>query len=298
MLNLLDMKHKHYFRMVVSFSLVLAVAIPLWFASPVILVHAQGYGGGGGGVGGVDRTPPRISDISLSNIAKTTTDVYWRTQEKSDTHVEYRSNPSMFSELDEERVINHHISLTGLTPATTYYYKTMSRDRSGNLAVSDEYTFTTLGTPATFTTSIPTISPTEVDIGENINISAVVANTGDAPGTYEVTLKIDDAVAATKEVTLAGGTSQTVTFTIYKDVAKTYSVSINSLSGSFVVKPPPPPPAPPPPTPPPPVPPPPVPPPVLPPPPKLINWWLIGGIIAAFVASGVFIWLNVIRQRD
>ncbi len=159
------MKHKNYFRMVVSFFLVLAVAIPLWFASPVILVHAGGYGGGGGGAGGVDFTPPRVSDVSTSDITKTSADIYWKTQELSDSQVEYWTNPSMFSELDEERVINHHIHLTGLTPGTTYYYKTMSRDRAGNLGVSDEDTFTTLGvapTPVPTPTPTPTPVPTPV----------------------------------------------------------------------------------------------------------------------------------------
>ena len=114
----------------------------------------------------------------------------------------------------------------------------MSKDRAGNLAVSDEYTLTTLGTPAAFTTGVLTISPTEVGIGESLTISVSVANTGDATGTHEVTLEIDEAVVATKEVTLASGASQKVTFTTSQDVAKTYSVSVNGLAGSFVVKPP------------------------------------------------------------
>jgi len=62
--------------------------------------------------------------------------------------------------------------------------------------------------PAAFTLGSLTISPTEVDIGKSITISALIANTGDLTGTYEVNLKIDDVVVATKEVTLAGGASQ------------------------------------------------------------------------------------------
>ncbi len=197
--------------------------------------------GGGGGFGPGDITPPRISDISASGVNKTSADIYWETQELSDSQVEYWASPSMFSELDEEMVIYHHVRLTDLNPATTYYYKTMSKDRAGNLAVSDEYTLTTLGTPAAFTTGVLTISPTEVDIGESLTISVSVANTGDATGTHEITLEIDEAAVATKSVTLASGASQKVTFTTSQDVAKTYSVSVNGLSGSFVVKPPAPP---------------------------------------------------------
>jgi hypothetical protein len=104
-------------------------------------------GGGGGGGGPGDTTPPRISDILASAITETSADIAWETNEKSDSQVEYWSSPSEFSTLDTERVIYHHAHLSGLTPGTTYHYKTMSRDAAGNLAVSDMYTFTTLGKP-------------------------------------------------------------------------------------------------------------------------------------------------------
>ena len=55
------MKYKNYFRLVAVFSLALAIATSLWFASPVTLLYAQnGYGGGGGGGGGV-RVPPGLT---------------------------------------------------------------------------------------------------------------------------------------------------------------------------------------------------------------------------------------------
>lgn len=242
----------------------------------------------GGGGAAVDRTPPRISDISMCGpITKTTADICWSTQEKSDSQVEYWTSPSMFSKLDEEMVIRHHIRLTGLTPGTTYFYKTMSRDKAGNLGVSDELTFTTLGEAATFDVRLLDITPTEVDIGEEVTISVVVYNTGDATGSDEVTLKVDSVAVATKEVTVAGGAGEKVTFTITRDVAKTYSVDVSGLSGSFVVKPAPP--APPPPVP---------PPPIVPPPVEPINWPLVGGIIAAVVIAAVFAFFWVRRRAE
>ena len=205
--------------------------------APDVSSPPSGGGGGGGGIGGVDRTAPRLSDISASGITKTSTDIYWKTQELSDSQVEYWASPSMFSELDEAMVINHHIRLINLTPATTYHYKAMSRDKAGNLAVSDEYTFTTLGIPAAFSVSALEIAPTEVDIGEKVTINVVVSNTGDAAGSYEVTLKIDDVVVTTEEIIdLAGDADQKVTFTISKDAPDTYAVNVNGLSGTFVVR--------------------------------------------------------------
>ena len=199
---------------------------------------------GGGGIGAGDTKPPRLSDISTCGIAETTADICWKTQEFSDSQVEYRASPSMVSELDEAMVINHRVRLIGLTPGTTYYYKTMSRDKAGNLAVSDEYTFTTLGTLPAAQVSELKITPGEVDIGVDVTISVLVLNISHATRTYDVSLKIDDVTVATEEVTLAGGASESVTFTVSRDVAATYAVSVDGLSGSFVVKPPPAPPAP------------------------------------------------------
>ena len=55
------MKHKSYFR-VAAFSLALAIAISLWFASPVMLFYAQAQGGyGGGGVGGGGGLPAGLT---------------------------------------------------------------------------------------------------------------------------------------------------------------------------------------------------------------------------------------------
>ena len=90
--------------------------------------------------------------------------------------------------------------------------------------------------PAAFTISSLSISPTEVDIKETLTISIVVTNIGNLSGNYEVTLKIDDVVVETQEVTVAGGASQTVPFTTAKDATGTYTVDVNGLSGTFTVK--------------------------------------------------------------
>jgi DMSO/TMAO reductase YedYZ molybdopterin-dependent catalytic subunit len=245
----------------------------------------------GGGGSGIDRSPPRISNVSSSDITKTSATIYWATHERGTSRVEYWASPHLFSELDEELVREHAVNLTGLTPGTTYHYQTISCDKRGNEATSDESTFTTLGTPATFTLSNLSVSPTEVDIGEAVTVSVLVTNTGDATGTYQVALNVDEAAEDTKEVTLAGGTSQTVTFTVARDVEATYSVNINGEEyGTFVVK--------------------------SPAgavaeitgptdestepapeqvwPTQQIIWWIVGGIVAICVAIGLYI---VVRRR-
>ncbi|MFC1957566.1 carboxypeptidase regulatory-like domain-containing protein [Chloroflexota bacterium] len=90
--------------------------------------------------------------------------------------------------------------------------------------------------PASFVASALSIRPAEVDVGRSVSISALVTNTGDLSGTYEVVLKINDAVLETKQVTLAGDESQTVSFSVTRSVVGEYTVDINGLTGTFKAK--------------------------------------------------------------
>ncbi|MFC1916258.1 CARDB domain-containing protein [Chloroflexota bacterium] len=90
--------------------------------------------------------------------------------------------------------------------------------------------------PASFNVADLSVTPGEVEPGENVIISAIVTNTGDLTGSYEATMKIDDIVAQTKEVTLDGGGSETISFSITPNTAGEYSVNINGLLGTYTVK--------------------------------------------------------------
>ena len=89
--------------------------------------------------------------------------------------------------------------------------------------------------PAEFKLSNLVIDPTEVEPKETVTISVVVTNVGGLEGTYTVTLKINNIVEATKDVTLVGGATETVTFTVSRDIEGTYSVEVEELTGSFTV---------------------------------------------------------------
>ena len=143
--------------------------------------------------------------------------------------------------------------------------------------------------PAAFVASDLSIAPAEIYVGEGISVSVLITNTGDLTGSYEVTLRIDNVVVETKEVTIADGDSKQVSFSIARDNPAIYSVSVDGLSGSFVVREAAPsaPPSAPPSTPPP-----------LPPQPlaKPINWPLLSGVIAAVVMVGLLIFF-LARKR-
>ena len=92
--------------------------------------------------------------------------------------------------------------------------------------------------PAVFTTSALTIKPRVVGPDEKVYVSVKVTNDGGQAGTYSVVLKVQNNSSQkqdvqTQNVTLAGGTSQTVTFTIAEGEDGTYTVMIDQLIGGF-----------------------------------------------------------------
>jgi hypothetical protein len=151
--------------------------------------------------------------------------------------------------------------------------------------VSRFHDFAVLGyepEPAAFEVSSLYIYPTEVEIGETVNITVLVDNTGGQPGSYQLTLKIDSVTEAggevaavaevDREVVIKASASERVSFTTSKDTPGLYTVEVAGLTGSFEVKPP-----------------------LSPVEPA--NWWLIGGIIAG-VAIVIFVtFLFLLRRR-
>jgi hypothetical protein len=128
------------------------------------------------------------------------------------------------------------------------------------------------GEPAEFVLSNLSASPAEVGVGETVAITVLVSNTGDLEGTYQLVLEIAGEIVSTRAVTVAGGASQEVTFTTSESAAGGYLVSIGEESTSFTVT------------------------------PEMdaseetddaaepgrLNWWLIGGAIAAAVIVTLF----------
>jgi hypothetical protein len=89
--------------------------------------------------------------------------------------------------------------------------------------------------PAGFVLSKLVISPTQAVAGREVTIMCDVSNTGEVAGNCPVNLKIDGVQVDSKEVTVAVGTTQTVAFSLVKDIGGTYNVSIGNLSSTLVV---------------------------------------------------------------
>ena len=104
---------------------------------------------GGGSVGGTtppdDTDPPVITNVAASNIVSTSATITWTTHESAIGIVDYGLTPGYGKKAVEQvSGIAHQVVLSGLTADTVYHYAVSSRDSSGNLAATDDLTFTTL----------------------------------------------------------------------------------------------------------------------------------------------------------
>ena len=98
---------------------------------------------------GEDITPPVISEVTVTDITATSAKITWLTDEEADSKVWYgTTTPLVVTDLTPESspdlVLNHEITLSSLTPDTTYYYLVNSTDEADNNEISIEGTFDTL----------------------------------------------------------------------------------------------------------------------------------------------------------
>lgn len=91
-----------------------------------------------------DETPPEISSIVVSDVTSTSTMIEWKTDELSDSLVNYGLDKNYGVSRDPHfDKTEHQIFLTDLLPSTQYFFRITSTDESGNQKISNDYTFTT-----------------------------------------------------------------------------------------------------------------------------------------------------------
>ena len=98
-----------------------------------------------------DTTPPVISDVKVSGITDKLAVVSWSTNEPADSTVEYGTTAGYGQKATEGAfVLDHSLTLTGLSPSTVYHFCVASADASGNGPTkSTDGAFTTLAAPDT-----------------------------------------------------------------------------------------------------------------------------------------------------
>ena len=80
-----------------------------------------------------------------------------------------------------------------------------------------------------------TVTPSEVEEGDEVTVGMTITNSGDRAGTWEAVLRVNNSVEQTKTVTIEGRDSATVSFTVTAGTTGDYTVSIGDAAGEFTV---------------------------------------------------------------
>ncbi|MBM3149784.1 MAG: hypothetical protein FJZ88_07155, partial [Chloroflexi bacterium] len=89
---------------------------------------------------------------------------------------------------------------------------------------------------AEFQVSDLKLSSQSVKVGETVTITATISNKGDEEGTYSLNLKINDEIKESREIELAAGKSQTVSFTVTADKTGDQIVELDGATDFFTVQ--------------------------------------------------------------
>src|SRR5439155_7685948 len=121
-----------------------------------------------------DNAPPVMSSVSAGGLTTSAATITWATDEASDSQVEYglTSAYGQVTALASALVTSHSLGLSGLSASTVYHYRVKSRDAAGNLAVSADFTFTTVAPPDT---TPPTVSITAPAAGSTVSGTVTVS---------------------------------------------------------------------------------------------------------------------------
>lgn len=111
--------------------------------------------------------PPQISSVEAWGIHDTSMTVTWSSNEPATTALAYGTTPSLgqITPIQTSLGVSHGVTLTGLTPGTTYYLVAQSADSSGNTGYSTTSTATTsnsLGAPIVTPPTAPVVPPPQI----------------------------------------------------------------------------------------------------------------------------------------
>lgn len=130
-----------------------------------------------------DIQPPSLSQVTVQNVTAAGAQINWQTDEDSDAQVEYglTANYGNATTVATQLTTTHRLELANLQANTLYHYRVKSKDAAGNLAVSNDFTFTTLA-PAPVATLFSddftgsSINTTKWLKGTNVGNKTVIKN--------------------------------------------------------------------------------------------------------------------------
>jgi hypothetical protein len=182
-----------------------------------------------------DTTPPVVSGVSSGTPGPTTTTISWTTNELADSQIEYglTTGYGSFTLLQDTspRVTSHSVFMSGLTPSTTYNYRILTRDASGNLTTDINRTFTTAPPGAVVSNiQIPSVTQTTATVTCDTDVAATVRleyGTTPAYGTNTA----DTSSGTSHSRSISGLTAGTTYYARFRAIAG----AITSYSAQFTI---------------------------------------------------------------
>lgn len=188
---------------------------------------------------GNDTTPPTLSAIQSSATHQSAT-ITWITNESATGKVYYGTTTplnlgSAQTKSNASLETGHSFALSGLSPATTYYFVVESKDKKGNTATSTEHSFATSATPDTTAPSITAVSISSIGTStatvtwttnENAN-SKVYYGTTTPLSLGSASIISDAALVMSHSLSLSGLATSTTYYVVTesKDAANNTAVS-------------------------------------------------------------------------
>jgi hypothetical protein len=163
--------------------------------------------------GSDDVTPPVLSGLQVSILSENAVLILWDTDEPTTAEVLYQlaAGGPEYAARDTMAALAHEVTLTGLASETRFSFRIVSRDSTGNLAISGPWTFTT---PSSKDVVPPTISAISVEIA--------------APDSVRVAWLTDE--PADSQVEYGVAPSQNLATPVDTTYALTHSVWLTSLA--------------------------------------------------------------------
>jgi peroxiredoxin len=174
-----------------------------------------------------DTTPPVISEVNISDITQTDVVITWKTDEPSTSQVMLceEGGGCIPTELDENLVTDHYVSVSNLKPNTTYHLSTISKDTNKNEAIAEK-DFTTLGEAA-----VATLVISDIQVSGITDLSATISWVTDEAATSQVEYGTTDAYGSTTPLDESSAASHNVTLTGLT-AATTYHFKVKSRDAS------------------------------------------------------------------
>jgi hypothetical protein len=166
--------------------------------------------------------------------------ITWEVDIPATGRVEYWHDAASWKEtpLDASLATRHTLRLEALEPGKTYRFVITAIGAAGAESVSLENTFATAYNAAAFIITGWDSLVEETGNTKKVSINFMVINTGDLPGGYGVTLKVNGVVQESRTVTLEPGTETAVSFVTTCAQVGTYAIDVNGFGLNVEVFPP------------------------------------------------------------